>query len=264
LRLRQGKKQDRVRLSPQSRRKRTEAISQILYRAFIPPWLSLVCRYLFLASIPVIRQIPAAGGLTWQTVGICERIASVALFAALSPLVAGSALVVTIASRRSPFIAHRRVGWRGETLWMIKLRTMWGDGPRRSARWVERISEEPGAEDKDPDDPRVPNWFARFCRRHSIDEIPQLWHVIRGQMSLVGPRPATAAELRRYYSADAEEMLQVRPGLAGLWQISGRNRLTYSQRKRLDLQYVRERSLSMYFKILLRTIPEVLAGKNSW
>ncbi len=216
-----------------------------------------------MASIPIIRQADVSEGVTWQTVGICERIASVALFAALSPVVAGSAIAVTIASRRSPFIAHRRVGWRGETLWMVKLRTMWDGEPRSSSRWIERISAEP-AETKDSGDPRVPNWFARFCRRHSIDEIPQLWHVIRGEMSLVGPRPITAAELRSYYGADAEEMLQVRPGLAGLWQISGRNRLTYTQRKNLDLHYVRERSLKMYLKILLRTIPEVLTGANSW
>jgi exopolysaccharide production protein ExoY len=217
-----------------------------------------------LASIPLIRQVPASDGLTWRSIGICERIASVGIFAALSPLLAVSAVAVTVASRRSPFIAHRRVGWRGETLWMIKLRTMWDGEGRNSEWWIERIRSESPAENKEPGDPRVPNWFARFCRRHSIDEIPQLWHVIRGQMSLVGPRPATADELHRYYGADAEEMLQLRPGLAGLWQISGRNRLTYSQRKRLDLQYVRERSLRMYFKILLRTVPEVLTGKNSW
>jgi exopolysaccharide production protein ExoY len=217
----------------------------------------------FLASIPVVRQAPAIHELSWQTIGICERIASVAILTALSPLVAGSALAVAIASRRSPFIAHRRVGWRGETLWMIKLRTMWDAEPRSASRWIERIGDG-SYEDKDPADPRVPNWFARFCRRHSIDEIPQLWHVIRGRMSLVGPRPATAEELRLYYGEDAEEMLQVKPGMAGLWQISGRNRLTYTERKKLDLMYVRERSVRMYLKILLRTIPEVLTGANTW
>lgn len=147
---------------------------------------------------------------------------------------------------------------------MIKLRTMWGEKARTADRWIERITADSAGDTKDPGDPRVPNWFARFCRRHSIDETPQLWHVIRGEMSLVGPRPVTAEELRRYYGADAEEMLQVKPGLAGLWQISGRNRLTYEERKRLDLEYVRCRSLRMYLKVLLRTIPEVMAGKNSW
>jgi exopolysaccharide production protein ExoY len=172
--------------------------------------------------------------------------------------------VVAMSSRQSPFIAHRRVGWRGETLWMVKLRTMWSQESRTDALWIERITADPAADTKDPTDSRVPNWFARFCRRHSIDEIPQLWHVIRGEMSLVGPRPVTAEELGRHYGADAEEILQVKPGLAGLWQISGRNRLTYPERKRLDLQYVRARSLRMYLKILLRIVPEVLLANNSW
>ena len=169
---------------------------------------------------------------------------------------------MAIASRRSPFIAHRRAGWRGETLWMIKLRTMW-DRESPAGGWLERIADET-PDIKDARDPRVGNGFARFCRRHSIDEIPQLWHVARGEMSLVGPRPLTPGELAKHYGAAGEELLRVKPGLAGLWQISGRNRLTYSQRKRLDLQYIRERSLKMYVRILLRTIPEVLRGANSW
>jgi len=110
----------------------------------------------------------------------------------------------------------------------------------------------------------VSNWFARFCRRHSIDELPQLWHVIRGEMSLVGPRPVTDTEMRRYYDSDAMEVLQVKPGIAGLWQTSGRNRLTYAERRALDLEFVRHRSPRMYLRILLRTLPEVWSGSNSW
>jgi lipopolysaccharide/colanic/teichoic acid biosynthesis glycosyltransferase len=74
----------------------------------------------------------------------------------------------------------------------------------------------------------------------------------------------TARELRRYYGADTREILSVKPGLAGLWQVSGRNRLTYPERRRLDLRLVRERNLAMYFGILLRTVPEVVSGENSW
>ncbi len=146
---------------------------------------------------------------------------------------------------------------------MIKLRTMWGSEPAGLWAWVERID---GAalEQKEADDPRIGNGFARFCRRHSIDEIPQLWHVARGEMSLVGPRPLTPGEVGKYYGRDADEFLRVKPGLAGLWQISGRNRLTYLQRKELDLRYVRERSLGMYLRILARTVPEVVRGTNSW
>jgi exopolysaccharide production protein ExoY len=220
-----------------------------------------------LASIPVARQALPDFNLTWQAVDLCERLASVALFAVASPVIAGCAVTVSVLSGRTPLIAHRRVGWRGRTLWMLKLRTMWGtsaDAPRRATRWVEYIDDEAGPRQKQPSDPRVPNRFARFCRRHSIDELPQLWHVIRGEMALVGPRPATASEIGAHYGADAETMLAVKPGIAGLWQISGRNRLTYDQRRELDLQFVRKRTLGMYCRILLRTLPEVFRGSNSW
>jgi exopolysaccharide production protein ExoY len=220
-----------------------------------------------LASIPVARQASPVSGFTWQAVGICERLASAALLAALSPMIAASAAAVSLLSGQTPLIAHRRVGWRGATLWMLKLRTMWGasaDASRRRTRWVEYIDDEAGPRRKHPEDPRVSNRFARFCRRHSIDELPQFWHVIRGEMALVGPRPATAAELRAYYGAEAETMLAVKPGIAGLWQISGRNRLTYEERRELDIRFVRHRTLAMYTRILLRTIPEVFRGANSW
>ena len=202
----------------------------------------------------------------WRTVEVCERIASVFLLVALIPLLLASAAAIRLLSGRSPLIAHRRVGWRGETLWMFKLRTMW-DGPPAGARasgLVEYVDDEAGPGEKRARDPRVANWFARFCRRHSIDEIPQLWHVIHGEMALVGPRPVTAAELRRYYGTYAGEVLQAKPGIAGLWQTSGRNRLTYSERREMDLRFVRQRSVGMYVRILLRTLPEIWSGANSW
>ncbi len=216
-----------------------------------------------MASAPILREVPRGRDLTWQTVGAGERLASALLLIALGPALLACAAAIALASRRSPFIAHRRVGWRGETLWMIKLRTMWDGEPASCPHWIEHISEE-APDLKDARDPRIGNGFARFCRRHSIDELPQLWHVACGEMSLVGPRPLTPAELARYYGPDADELLAVKPGLAGLWQVSGRNRLTYLRRKQLDLRYVRERSLAMYLRILLRTIPEVLHGANSW
>jgi exopolysaccharide production protein ExoY len=224
-----------------------------------------------LASIPVPRQAAPIQDLTWQTFDVCERMASVVLFAALSPIMVASAATLALLSGRAPLIAHRRVGWRGSTLWMLKLRTMWDTDARASAPgiarasgWIEFIDDEDGPAGKQPGDSRVTHWFARFCRQHSIDEMPQLWHVIRGEMSLVGPRPVTGAEIRRHYGADADEVLQVKPGIAGLWQTSGRNRLSYAERRLLDLRFVRHRSVRMYLRILLRTIPEVWNGSNSW
>ena len=216
-----------------------------------------------MASFPVLRQTTPVEAPVWQTVEVCERIASVIFLAALSPVVVVSAAALSLVSGRSPLIAHRRVGWRGETLWMLKLRTMW-DGRARGWQWIEYLEDEAGPQRKVARDPRVGNWFARFCRRHSVDEIPQLWHVVRGEMALVGPRPVTAAELRDYYGPAAEIVLGVKPGIAGLWQVSGRNRLTYAERRELDLRLVRNRSLGMYFRILLRTLPEVWSGANSW
>jgi lipopolysaccharide/colanic/teichoic acid biosynthesis glycosyltransferase len=112
-------------------------------------------------------------------------------------------------------------------------------------------------------DPRVKSRFAAFCRRHSLDELPQLYHVARGEMSLVGPRPITLAEHREYYGSSADEVLSVRPGLTGLWQVRGRSRLSYARRKRLDLLLVRRVSASLYFHILVRSIPSVLTGRDA-
>jgi lipopolysaccharide/colanic/teichoic acid biosynthesis glycosyltransferase len=201
----------------------------------------------------------------WRTIEVCERTSAAILFLILLPVILGSALIIRALSGRSPWIAHRRVGWQGSTLWMLKLRTMWtGQEAPHSEGPVEYIDDWKGPVGKRAADPRVTHWFARFCRRHSIDELPQLWHVIAGEMSLVGPRPVTLAELRRFYGDDAEEVLQVKPGLAGLWQVSGRNRLSYAERRRLDLQLVRDHSIRLYLRILLRTIPEVWSGENTW
>ena len=220
-----------------------------------------------MGSIPVTRQAASRNDLSWQAVAICERLAAVVLFAASASVLAASMVAVWLLSGRSPLIAHRRVGFQGAPLWMLKLRTMWdtaADGAAKGAVWIEYIDDDAGPRLKKARDSRVSGGFARFCRRHSIDELPQLWHVIRGEMALVGPRPMTERELRRHYGADADEVLRVKPGIAGLWQTSGRNRLTYAERRNLDLKLVRERCRAMYVGILLRTLPEVWRGENTW
>src|ERR1035438_9929404 len=216
-----------------------------------------------MGSLPVLRQTEIETDWTWQAVAVSERAAAVILLLLTLPLLAVCALSLGILSGRTPLIAHRRVGWRGAPLWMLKLRTMSGGDAPRGAGWIERIDDDGGPELKSAEDPRVPSRLARFCRRHSIDELPQLWHVISGEMSLVGPRPITSRELRLHYGAHAAEVLQAKPGLAGLWQISGRSRLTYAERCRLDLRLVRERSIPLYCAILLRTMPEVLQDRKS-
>jgi lipopolysaccharide/colanic/teichoic acid biosynthesis glycosyltransferase len=219
-----------------------------------------------LGSIPVLRRDVFERYSCWRIVYLFERVAALVLLLLTLPLTLISALLIRILSGRTPLIAHRRVGQYGATLWVLKLRTMWDPRARGESAGgaVECIHDDGGPECKLESDPRIPGRFPRFLRRHSIDELPQLWHVISGEMSLVGPRPVTERELRKYYGLDADEVLRLRPGLAGLWQISGRNRLTYADRRSLDLEYVRNRSLGMYVGILLRTVPEILRGQNSW
>lgn len=174
-------------------------------------------------------------------------------------------MVVVAISRRSPLVAHQRVGQGGSILWVLKLRTMWKGDSSRRLLWVYRLSaSEAPVLPPNAKNARVTSSFARFCRRYSLDELPQLWHVIRGEMSLVGPRPLTREELDIHYGTDAAYIVSAKPGLTGLWQIRGRSRLTYAQRRRLDLFLIRKWSVPLYLAILLVTLPRVLAGKDAW
>ena len=203
---------------------------------------------------------------SWLIVSALERLCALVLLLALSPSLLVIAVVIVALSRRSPLIAHRRLARGGSPFWVLKFRTMWQPESPISGSFtlVEHIVDENGPRDKDASDPRISSRFARYCRRHSIDELPQLMHVVLGEMSLVGPRPITVSECRLHYSSDAAEVLGVKPGLSGLWQIMGRSRLTYEQRRNLDLVLVRNRSLKLYFRILLWTLPEIWNGRNAW
>jgi lipopolysaccharide/colanic/teichoic acid biosynthesis glycosyltransferase len=135
---------------------------------------------------------------------------------------------------------------------------------RRKCGVVERVANRSELQQKHSSDPRVTSRFAAFCRRYSIDELPQLWHVIRGDMALIGPRPLTSEEIVTFYGPDADRLLLVRPGLTGLWQVNGRSRLTLEERRRLDLFMLENWSLRLYLEILQATVPCVLSGRNAW
>lgn len=135
---------------------------------------------------------------------------------------------------------------------------------RNEQGWVEWIVAEPSQSHKDRHDGRVISRFARFCRRHSIDELPQFWHVTRGEMSLIGPRPLTRTELLKYYGPHAAEVLSVKPGITGLWQTRGRSNLDWQRRVALDVELVRSHSLKIYTAIFIRTIVGLLSGEGAW
>ncbi len=206
-----------------------------------------------------------SAGSLWRVLTLGERIASAAILIPVVPVVALCGITVRVLSRRTPFVAHLRIGQYGNPLWVLKLRTMWNGRPERGARFnlVEHISDDAGPLKKSEEDARVSSRFARLCRIYSLDELPQLLHVLSGEMSFVGPRPLTMRELRDYYKSDTAEVLSVKPGITGLWQVMGRSMLTYTQRRRLDLFLVRRRCLSLYFYVLFRTIPVVLSGRGS-
>jgi len=197
---------------------------------------------------------------------VAERSAGFLLLAAGAPLLSIAGLTLAALSRRSPLVAHLRVGQDQAPFWVLKLRTMWTAGPVLPGErgWIERIVAEPDEDGKDPRDARVSSRFAAFCRRHSIDELPQLWHVFRGAMSLVGPRPLTRGEVARYYGVHADELLSRKPGLTGLWQVSGRSSVRFPERAALDLKLVRTLTPAVYLKILLRTIPALIHGRGAW
>jgi exopolysaccharide production protein ExoY len=203
----------------------------------------------------------------WRAIGIVEQVlALIGLLLALPGLVVAG-LVVFLLSGRCPLVAHRRVGKDGREIKVVKLRTMWGGRVSHANRrnfLVEHLKDEAVPEVKVSGDPRVTSRFAEMFRKYSLDELPQLWQVVRGDLSLVGPRPMTASEIMEHYGAAAGEVLRVKPGLTGLWQVKGRSSLNYRQRRRLDLFLVRHRSLRLYAAIILVTIPRVLTGKDAW
>lgn len=202
----------------------------------------------------------------WKVIGILERLAACILLILMLPVLVFAAVTIMILSRRSPLIAHRRIGRAGRDISVLKLRTMWPLQPEgcRFAPFVESISGEPADDVKSRRDPRVTSRFAAFCRKHSIDEYPQLWHVVKGEMTLVGPRPLTVGEIEKYYGERAVEFLSVKPGLTGLWQVRGRSRLKHAQRTRLDLFMIRRWSFPLYIAILAATVPSVVTGKDAW
>jgi len=204
--------------------------------------------------------------MTPRGVAAFEKLAGCILLVTAAPVIVASAFVISILSKRSPFVAHLRVGQHGRALWMLKVRTMWD--PTRALPvergWVQRIVAEPEVTRKRRKDARVCSAFGAFCRRHSIDELPQLWHVVRGEMALVGPRPLTATELAYHYGARISHLLSAKPGLTGLWQTQGRSALDWHTRVALDLDHLRSRSIRSYFSILYRTFPVLVSGRGAW
>lgn len=176
------------------------------------------------------------------------------------PILATCALAVRLASPGPVLFVQQRTGRGGQSFSMLKIRTMVVDAEHQKAA-LKKQDTVPGPDFKLVDDPRVTRVGA-WLRKTSLDELPQLWNVLKGDMSLVGPRPTSFGV--DTYEPWHTERLEVPPGVTGLWQINLRGNTNFSDRVRLDITYVRTRSFSLDLWILLRTLPSVLLGRGAF
>ncbi|HHS49972.1 MAG TPA: sugar transferase [candidate division Zixibacteria bacterium] len=179
----------------------------------------------------------------------------------LSPFLTGIALAIKIDSKGPVFFKQERIGKNGRKFMMLKFRSMFIDAEKRLAELLDK-NEAEGALFKMKDDPRITK-VGKFLRKFSLDEFPQLINVLRGDMSLVGPRPPLEREIVEYESWQLKRVDTV-PGMTGLWQVSGRSNLPFEEMVRLDIFYIEHWSLWLDIKILFKTIPAVIFGRGAY
>jgi exopolysaccharide biosynthesis polyprenyl glycosylphosphotransferase len=180
----------------------------------------------------------------------------------ISPLLIALALLVRATSKGPIFYRSRYMGERGRTFIGYKFRSMVANADELKSS-MSHLNHMKGPAFKIRNDPRVTP-IGRLLRKYSLDELPQLWNVLKGDMSLVGPRPPLPDEFKRFKEWHKRK-LTVRPGITCFWQINGRSEITdFDEWARLDLKYIQGWSLWMDFKILLKTVPAVLHGRGAY
>lgn len=213
-------------------------------------------------GMPLLRlSAPTFSGARRVIKGIVDRVTAASLLLLLAPLLAVLACSILAGDGRSPLFRQRRVGKHAEGFTMVKFRTMVPNAERKRAA-LQAANEGAGPLFKLRTDPRITRLGA-VLRRYSLDELPQLWNVVRGDMSLVGPRPPLPAETESYRDHVGRRLL-VKPGLTGLWQVSGRSDLSWEESVRLDLRYVEDWSLALDAVILWKTVRVVLRREGAY
>lgn len=218
------------------------------------------------AHAPLTVGPRAEGGSFYTSFG--KRAFDLGFGLAISPLVLPAIGVLWLLSRRdggAGLFSHTRVGQNGREFRCLKIRTM---VPDAEARLVAHLAADATARSewardvKLKQDPRVTKLGA-FLRKSSLDELPQLFNVLRGDMSFVGPRPVPRTELDAQYGPKKDVYLALKPGITGLWQVSGRNDVSYARRIKLDARYLAKRSLGLDLKIMVKTVFAVLSRTGS-
>ena len=196
---------------------------------------------------------------------IIDRAGALVLLVLVLPLMAFIALGIVIVSPGPVLFKQKRIGRAGRLFWCYKFRTMNVDADAQLNELLGRCAESRAQWDADRKlrhDPRV-FAFGRFLRRSSLDELPQLFNILRGEMSLVGQRPIVESEASMY-GRYIVHYCSVRPGLTGLWQINGRNDVSYRRRVAFDVVYARKGRVGDNIRIILQTVPAVLVAKGSY
>lgn len=215
------------------------------------------------SGLPLLHvEEPEFSGARRFLKGTVDRAASVAALIVLLPIIAGLAVAVRLTSRGPAFFRQTRTGVDGRDFTMIKFRSMYADAEERLSELQSQNENADGLLFKIKDDPRVTP-LGKWLRRFSLDELPQLINVARGDMSLIGPRPPLPREVAQYVD-DVRRRLLVKPGLTGLWQISGRSDLSWDESVRLDLHYVENWSLALDLMILWKTLFAVLKRQGAY
>ena len=191
---------------------------------------------------------------------IIDIVASFTGLIVLSPLMLVVSILIKLESKGEVIFKQKRVGLNGKEFYMYKFRSMVINAEELKAE-LESQNEMSGPMFKIKDDPRITK-IGKFIRKTSIDELPQLINVIKGDMSLVGPRPSLPKEVKQF-EPWMMERLEVKPGLTCIWQISGRNNIDFEDWMKLDIKYVRERSLALDFKLIFKTIFVLFGDKNA-
>jgi len=191
---------------------------------------------------------------------------SISVFILAAPLLLSIILLIRLSSPGKAIYHQMRVGRAGVPFRCYKFRTMYADADARLADILDKDPikrQEWEANHKLKNDPRITP-LGRFLRRSSLDEIPQFWNVIRGDLSVVGPRPVVQEEIDKHFGNRSNKIFSIRPGITGLWQISGRSDTCYSKRIALDEEYVNKRTGLMDLKIILLTIPRMISTKGAY
>jgi exopolysaccharide biosynthesis polyprenyl glycosylphosphotransferase len=215
-------------------------------------------------ELPIFSLISSGPmtGLPYLCKLVIDRVGAALLLALFSPILLATAVAILLTMGRPIFYSQPRVGFHRRVFKCLKFRTMERDADQRMAE-LESRNDMSGPVFKIHDDSRVTS-LGRYLRRFSIDELPQLINVLKGEMSLVGPRPLPLRDVKQFDRVELNRRFSVWPGITCTWQVSGRNELDFEDWIRLDLEYVDSWSLLKDFKILLRTVTAVLGGRGAY